>query len=263
LHAALVAAGLALQGCASPGRPAMQTVRVETPGCALVSCELSNDQGTWQLPRTPGMVTLTTSHAPLKVSCRAEGGAQGSTGATSSVPSPSGAGAVTGGVVGGAAVGVAVGAAALSFIPVLGVITVLSGVAAGAATGQAVESRQQSIRYPELISVPMYCSDTAAATPPAGAALGLGIRGLPLIEARAAGLGERSAVLVTSAASASSWPSAAAPTPRGCAAATSSWPPMAMSWPMRPTWSKECFRSRPAHRCPCMSGATDRCWKWC
>jgi hypothetical protein len=28
----LVAVGLALQGCASPGRPVTQTVRVETPG---------------------------------------------------------------------------------------------------------------------------------------------------------------------------------------------------------------------------------------
>jgi membrane-associated protease RseP (regulator of RpoE activity) len=145
-------------------------------------------------------VALTTSHAPLKVSCLAEGGAVGSAGAPSSVPSASGAGAVTGGVVGGAAVGAAFGATALAFIPVLGVITVLSGVAAGAATGQAVESRQQSIRYPELISVPMVCPDTAAASLPAGAALGLGIRGLLPVQARDAGVGERGAVLVTSVA---------------------------------------------------------------
>jgi len=203
LCATLMAVALALQGCASPGRPATQTVRVETPGCVAVSCELSNDQGSWQVPRTPGTVTLTTSHAPLKVSCLAEGGAQGSTGAPSSVPSASGAGAVAGGVVGGAAVGVAVGAAALAFIPVLGVITVLSGVAAGAATGQAVESNRQPIRYPELISVPMSCPAATAAMQPEGAALGMVIRGLQPGETRDVGAGERGTVLVTSVAAGS------------------------------------------------------------
>jgi len=198
---ALTAAlGVALQGCASPGTPVTQTVRVETPGCAQVACELSNDRGHWSLPRTPGTVTLLTSHEPLKLSCRADDGVQGSAGLASSVAPPSGAGAVTGGVVGGAAVGAAVGAAALSFIPILGVIAVAAGVATGAVAGQTVEAGRQSIRYPELISLPMNCAAAAAPLLPAGAALGLGIRGLLPAQALAAGAGERSAVLVTSVA---------------------------------------------------------------
>lgn len=196
----LAASSLLAQGCATPGRPGTQTVRVETPGCAQVTCELSNDQGHWQVPRTPGTVTLTTSHAPLKVNCRAEKGVQGSVGTPSTVTPAAGAGAVAGGVVGGAAVGAAAGATALSFIPVLGVIVVLSGVALGAATGQIVESGQRGIRYPELISVPMNCGATAAPPLPAGAGLGLGVRGLLPVQAREAGVGERGAVLVTSVA---------------------------------------------------------------
>lgn len=194
------ALSVAAQGCASPGTPVTQTVRVETPGCALVACELSNDRGHWSLPRTPGTVTLLTSREPLKLSCRADDGVQGSAGLASSVAPPSGAGAVAGGVVGGAAVGAALGSVALAFIPVLGVIAVVSGVAAGAAAGQTVEAGRQSIRYPELISLPMNCAAPAAPMLPAGAALGLGIRGLLPAQALAAGAGERSAVLVTSVA---------------------------------------------------------------
>jgi S1-C subfamily serine protease len=115
------------------------------------------------------------------------------------VARPTGVGAVTGGVVGGAAVGVAVGTAALAYIPVLGVIAVLGGVAAGAAAGQTMEAGRQSIRYPELISMPMNCT-VAPAIPTADSSLGLGIRGLLPAQAQAAGAGERSAVLVMSVA---------------------------------------------------------------
>lgn len=191
---------LGVQGCASPGKPVTQTLRVETPGCESAACELSNDRGTWQVLRTPGTVTLLTSQAPLKVSCRADEGVQGSAGAPSSVGSPSGAGAVVGGAVGGAAIGAATGAAALSFIPALGVIVVLTGVAVGAASGQAIEAGQQAMHYPELISVPMNCASATVAPRLDGAALGLGIRGLLPAEARAATVGERGAVLVTSVA---------------------------------------------------------------
>jgi hypothetical protein len=185
LCATLLAVGLTLQGCASPGRPVTQTVRVETPSCALVWCEPSNDPGSWQVPRTPDTVTLSTSHATLKVSCLAERGA------------------VAGGLVGGAAVGAAVGAAALTFIAVLGVIVVPSGVAAGAATGQAVESNRPSIRSPELTSVPMSCPTATAAMQPAAAALGIVIRGPQPGETRDVGAGERGTVPVTSVAAGS------------------------------------------------------------
>ncbi len=196
--AALAALGLVVQGCASPGREVTQTVRVETPGCAEVSCEFSNDRGNWQLQRTPGVVTLTTSHAPLQVSCRADDGAQFGFSAPSSTPAVTGAGGVVGGVAGGVAVGAAFGAVALTFIPVLGVIIVATGVAAGAGAGQALESGQRAIRYPELITIPMSCPVTGAAPATPGLRLGMGIRALTPAQAREAGLGERSGVLVTS-----------------------------------------------------------------
>lgn len=195
--ATLVAVGLLVQGCASPGKPVTQTVRVETPGCEQASCELSNDRGTWHLPSAPGTVALTTSHAPLNVVCRAAGGAQGRSATPSAVAAASGAGALAGGVAGGAALGAAVGPVALSYIPALGVITVLAGAAVGAVAGQTLESGSQAIRYPDLITVPMNCGAPGTPAPQAGGAIGLGIRGLPAADARTLGLGERGAVLVT------------------------------------------------------------------
>jgi hypothetical protein len=174
---------------------AVQTVRVETPGCSAVACELSNDRGSWQLQSTPGAVTVTTSNTPLQVSCRAVGGALAAIGAPPSTPATTGAGAVVGGAAGGAAAGATFGAAALAFVPVLGAIILVSGVAAGAATGHAVESRGRALAYPELISIPMVCLVNLATARPAP--LGLDIRGLSKAQARDAGLGERSAVLVT------------------------------------------------------------------
>ena len=197
--AVLAALSLVAPGCASPGVPATQAVRVETPGCAQASCELSNDRGSWQLPRTPGAVTLITSQVPLKVSCRTDDGAQGSAGTASTLPPVTGTGGVAGGVAGGAAVGVAFGATALAFIPVLGVIAVATGAVVGASAGTALESGQRSIRYPELISIPMTCMANGAktaATTARGAPLGLEVRGLSRAQVREAGLGERSAVLV-------------------------------------------------------------------
>lgn len=194
---------LALQGCASADLPVMQTVRVETPGCSHAACELRNDLGSWQLQLTPGAVTLTTSNAPLQVSCRGDNGVLGTAGAPSSVRPTTGKGAVSGGIAGGATAGAVFGGTALAFIPVLGVIVVVSSIAAGAAAGQAVESRGQTLNYPELISIPMSCPEagaTAAAETPPYSPLGLGVRGLSRAQAREAGLGERGAVLATSVA---------------------------------------------------------------
>jgi hypothetical protein len=202
--ALLAALSLVVQGCATPGKEVAQTVQVETPGCAQVSCELSNDRGSWQLLRTPGTVTVTTSKAPLKVSCRSDDGAQVSFGAPSSLPPVTGTGSVAGGVAGGVGVGAALGATALTFIPVLGVIVVLTGAAVGATTGAALESSQREIHYAERITIPMNCQPAGATAQAPGAGFGLGIRGLPLAQAREAGLGERGGVLVTAVAEGSS-----------------------------------------------------------
>jgi hypothetical protein len=198
--AAAAALSLVVPGCATPGQPVTQNVKVETPGCLQVTCEVSNDRGSWQIARTPGAVTLTTSQAPLKVSCRADDGALGNTNMPSAAPaSTTGAGAVTGGLIGGAAAGAAFGTVALTFIPALGAVILLTGVAAGALAGQTAESGLRPIRYPDLISIPMYCGP--APTPAQAAAvaalpLGLKISGLPSARARELGLGERGAVLV-------------------------------------------------------------------
>jgi uncharacterized protein YcfJ len=198
-HFGVVALCLAAQGCSTPDGPATQTVRVQTPGCAVARCELGNDRGSWQVTRTPGSVAVLVSGAPLRVSCRADDAATASTSAGSSRPGTSGVGGTVGGVVGGTAVGVALGSTALAFIPPLGVIAVLTGAVAGGVAGNAAESRSQPLRYPELISIPMACQaagDQATSSDARPPSLGLTIRGLTRTEAQALGLGERTAVLV-------------------------------------------------------------------
>ena len=97
--------------------------------------------------------------------------------------------------------GVTLGAPALAFIPVLGALVLLTGVVAGAAAGQAVESHARALNYPESISVPMSCANsitgTRGPTIPAAAPLGMQVRSLSKSEALSAGLVDRSGVLVT------------------------------------------------------------------
>ena len=193
-----------LSGCASPGKSITQVIRVATPGCALASCTLSNDQGAWRVEATPGEASVITSRAPLQLVCRAEEGLANSAGATASLSSKDGAAAVAGGVAGGAAVGAAFGTVALAFIPVIGIALVATGVALGAAGGSAVETSQQTLTYPPVISVAMSCMSRgdAVAMPTAGR-FGVGFRGLSLAELQAQGIGENGAVLVTGVASGS------------------------------------------------------------
>jgi hypothetical protein len=194
---------LAAQGCSTPDAPAMQTVRVQTPGCALARCELVNDLGTWPLARTPGSVAVLVSGEPLRVRCHADDATSAGTSAALSRPATSGVGGAVGGVVGGTAVGVAVGSTALAVIPPLGAIAVLTGAVAGGVAGNAAESRSHPLRYPGLISIPMTCPAAGDAAPPDGAApqaLGLTVRGTTRAEGQALGLGERTAVLVLAVA---------------------------------------------------------------
>lgn len=194
-HAALIGACACL-GCASPGSPVTQLVRIETPGSS-VACDLSNDKGQWHVDRTPATVEVITSLAPLKVSCRAPDGAAGDTGAGSRVAPAEGKGALAGGVAGGAAAGLAFGGPALAFIPPLGAIIVVGSIGAGAAAGQVAEEKSKPIRYPEVITV------TLGSVPPAAADAvrwGLTVRGLGADEAKALGIGARGAVLVIAVA---------------------------------------------------------------
>jgi hypothetical protein len=198
-----LALGLSLQGCASSeARQVEQQVRIEAPGCSSMVCELQNDRGRWLVPSTPGTVLLTTSKSPLEVSCRSKDGAFRVVDARSSATPMSGAPAVVGGVAGGATAGAVFGSAALSFIPVLGVVIVATGIATGAAVGQAAERGARTLNYPDVISIPAKCAaidqteDARTAAEPAGP-LGMTVRGLSVAEARDAGLGHRSALLVT------------------------------------------------------------------
>lgn len=190
-------------GCATqPGTSVPQQITVETPGCPGARCELSNDRGTWVLPATPGAVTVITSTTPLRLSCQGSDGQPATIGSSATASPPTGKGAVLGGAAGGAAVGVGVGAAVLSFIPVLGVIIVATGVGAGAAAGQAVEAQAQALQYPATLTLPMACGATLIA-PAAPAPFGFQVRTLDATAARAAGLvlppgaAERGAVLVS------------------------------------------------------------------
>jgi S1-C subfamily serine protease len=195
---------LLLVGCATqPGTSVPQTITVETPGCPGARCELSNDRGTWVLPATPGTVMVISSITPLRLSCQGSDGQPATIGSSANAAPPTGKGAVLGGAVGGAAVGVSVGAAALSFIPVLGVIAVVTGVGMGAAAGQAVEAQAQALHYPATLTLPMACGATLV-TPAAPAPFGFQVRTLDATAMREAGLvlppgaAERSAVLVSS-----------------------------------------------------------------
>ncbi len=192
-----------LLGCATPaGQSVQQQVSVETPGCPGARCELSNDRGRWVLAATPGTVTVTTSATPLRLSCQGGDGRPATTGSSATAAPPTGKGAVLGGAVGGAAVGVGFGAAALSFIPALGVIIVATGVGAGAVAGQAAEAHAQALQYPTTLTLPMACGAQFPALAP-GLPFGFQVRSLDAAQARAAGLTpspdapERGAVLVT------------------------------------------------------------------
>ncbi len=188
-------------GCATqPGTSVPQQITVETPGCPGARCELSNDRGRWVLPATPGAVTVMTSTTPLRLSCQGSDGQPATIGSSATAAPPTGKGAVLGGAAGGAAVGVGVGAAALSFIPVLGVIAVVGGIGMGAAAGQAVEAQAQSLHYPATLTLPMACGAALPVAPP----FGFQVRTLDAAAAHAAGLPTpaperpaRGAVLVT------------------------------------------------------------------
>lgn len=188
-----------MTGCAShgTGQPTSQTVRVETPSHPGARCELSNDVGQWVVESTPGSVLLTTSLQPLVVACRAAGGASGGAGTPSVTGRTSGAGAVAGGVVGGAAMAAAAGPASMVFLPVLTVLAIATGAAAGAMVGQTAEAQVQQLRYPDTIHVTLTGVPPPAADDAHRPALGLSVRGIASGELRERGLGGRGAALVT------------------------------------------------------------------
>ena len=61
---------LSLAGCASIVNGQNQSVSVNTFPETGASCQLSNDEGTWFVPQTPGSVMLNRSGSDLTVICK-------------------------------------------------------------------------------------------------------------------------------------------------------------------------------------------------
>jgi hypothetical protein len=179
-------AALALAGCSHEplGRSIEQEVRVETPGCARVRCELRNDKGTWVVTQTPGQARVHTSDRPLEVSCRALDAASGTTRSQARQrPLSDGAavaGAALGGGVAAAAMAPAAGAAAMlggPFTLLIGAL-VVAGAAGGGSIARAVDAAQREFRYPAVVRVPLQCEPPSlGAATLAAATWGLAVRG--------------------------------------------------------------------------------------
>jgi hypothetical protein len=77
---------LALSACASLTSGTEQTITVVTAPVTNASCTLRNAHGSWQVPRTPGTVTIRRAYGELTVACAAaDGGSSGEATAASTV----------------------------------------------------------------------------------------------------------------------------------------------------------------------------------
>ena len=61
---------LQLVGCASIVNGTHQSLSVQTFPIKGAKCQLSNGDGTWVIPSTPGTVTVDRDYSDLRVSCR-------------------------------------------------------------------------------------------------------------------------------------------------------------------------------------------------
>ena len=113
-----------------------------------------------------------------------------------------GAGALGGGALGGTAVGVALGSTVFAVIPALGVMAVLAGVAVGAGAGELAERSQTSLRYADVIQIPMQCPGGVGLEAPVleRPRYGVTLRVMSPDEVLAVGLGSRTGALVTGVA---------------------------------------------------------------
>lgn len=72
IGAALIAAGVALSGCASIVRGTSQTIAIATPPTAGAMCMLSSGQGNWTV-MSPGAVSVEKSKEDIQVHCTKAG----------------------------------------------------------------------------------------------------------------------------------------------------------------------------------------------
>lgn len=173
---------LGLAGCASApmGRNVEQEIRVETPGCPQVRCELRNDRGTWVVAQTPGTVVVTTSALPLEVGCRAPDNASGTARSVADQRPVSGTATATGAAVGGGLAAAAVAPAVALGGPFgfLAATVVLIGAVGGAGAARAADAAQREFSYPDVVQVAMQCTPlSVGAAALAGATWGLVVRG--------------------------------------------------------------------------------------
>lgn len=122
---ALCATLTVLSGCASITTGQTQSVSVETPHCPAASCRLTNKDGTYFVPSTPGTVSVDRACGKLSVQCSKEGSNDYVMVVSSSVKAMAFGNILFGGIIG-------------------------AGV--DAATGAACE-------YPSLIPVPLSCGN--------------------------------------------------------------------------------------------------------
>lgn len=100
----IVAVGLlGTSACASITAGTTQAVAVNTAPKDGAECKLTNEKGTWSIPKTPGSTTVNKAYGDLTVSCEHPDGSKGS----AAMPSTT-AGAAFGNIIAGGIIGAAV-----------------------------------------------------------------------------------------------------------------------------------------------------------
>lgn len=102
--------GSQIVACASITSGTTQTVSVNTVPTAGAACNLANEKGTWQVPKTPGTTTITRAYGDLVITCSDTLGAEGATTVQSGTVGAAWGNIVAGGVI-GAAIDMSSGAA--------------------------------------------------------------------------------------------------------------------------------------------------------
>lgn len=98
-----LAALLATSACASITAGTTQAVAVNTAPKDGAECQLTNEKGSWTVPKTPGSTTVTKAYGELAVTCKHPDGHKGSTTMQSTT-----AGAAFGNIIAGGIIGAAV-----------------------------------------------------------------------------------------------------------------------------------------------------------
>jgi len=98
-----MAALLATTACASITAGTTQAVAVNTAPRDGAECQLTNEKGSWTVPKTPGSTTVTKAYGELAVTCKHPDGHKGSTTMQSTT-----AGAAFGNIIAGGIIGAAV-----------------------------------------------------------------------------------------------------------------------------------------------------------